>query len=282
MRRLISSALALLAAGAAVSLGPAQAGAAPIPFVAVDCSQTVIAFKGQPVTLARIAVAGLVSQAVRETEGLGMLRGTAVGIAFPLGASIPVGEVPDGAGEIPGSVIADAVATVVRPMGELVLHTDAAVARVHQLITEKCGMAVRALNPSKTAPGNKPGGPAGNPATTPNAQPVGGYTVPDQLRLYDGAALAGAAKRDYGSIPFAKAGLFVPSPSARYGSIPGYSPEFGLLSGDTDTAGFRTAGDAQALPAGAGNTVGLPILLAVLALSVVTGALVRTWVLRRA
>ncbi|MBC6449167.1 hypothetical protein [Actinokineospora xionganensis] len=278
MRRLIGSALALLAAGAAVSLGPAQASAAPIPFVAVDCSQSVIAFKGQPVTLARLAVAGLVSQAVRETEGLGTLRGTTVGVAFPLGASIPVGEVPDGTGEIPGSAIADAVATVVRPMRELVPHTDAAVARVHQLVTEKCGMTVRALNPSKTAPGTKPGAPGSNPLT-PNAQPVGGYTVPDQLRLYDGVALAGAAKRDYGSIPFAKAGLFVPSPGARYGSVPGYSPEFGVLS---DSQGFRTAGDAQALPVGTGNTVGLPILLAVLALSVVTGALVRTWVLRRA
>lgn len=279
MRRLICSALAVLAAGSAAALGSTPASAAPIPFVAVDCTQSVIAFKGQPVTLARIAVSGLVSQAVRETPGLGTLRGTAAGVAFSLGPSIPVGEIPDGTGEIPGSVIADAVTTLVRPMGELVPHTDAAVARLHQLISEKCGMTTRALNPSKTKPGTTPGGPGGNPALTPNAQPVGGYTVPDQLRLYDGAALARSAPRDYGSIPFAKAGLFVASPADRYGSVPGYSPEFGLLS---DSQDFRTAGDAQALPVGAGNTVGLPILLAVLALSVVTGALVRTWVLRRA
>ncbi|PRX47666.1 hypothetical protein B0I33_105246 [Prauserella shujinwangii] len=103
-----------------------------------------------------------------------------------------------------------------------------------------------------------------------------------------------APMRDYSGIPMATAGLFSPSPGIRYGGqIPGYSPEFGILGGDYGTTGdggaddsVRNAGRAEALPAGqsgdgaAGAT--LPMLLAVLSLSGVAAALVRTWVLRRA
>ncbi|HVK21010.1 MAG TPA: hypothetical protein VM677_06590 [Actinokineospora sp.] len=278
MRRLISSVLVSLAAAATAVLGSGHAVAAPLPFLAVDCHQSVLAFKGQPVHLARLAVVGLVAQAVNETPGLGTLRAAAVTLTFPLGSALPVGEVPDGTGEIPAATIADAVATAVKPMGELVPHTDAAVARVRELVTEKCGMTLRAIDASKPKPGTpKPGQNPGGP-TTPNTQPVGGYTAPDQLRLYDAATFA-AAPRDYGSVPFAKVGLYIPSPNARYGSVPGFAPEFGLL---TDNQQIRDAGAARALPAGPADTIGVPILVAVLALSVVTGALVRTWVLRKA
>ncbi|CRK60657.1 hypothetical protein [Alloactinosynnema sp. L-07] len=283
MRRIICSALVLLAAGATAALGGGTAAAAPLPFLAVDCQQNVLALKGQPVLLARLSVVGLVAQAVNETPGLGALRATAVTLTFPLGGPLPVGEVPDGTGEIPAAALADVVANAVKPMGELAPHTDAAVARVRALVTEKCGMTLRALDATKPKPGTpapKPGQtPGGGSATTPNAQPVGGYTTPDQLRLYDAATFAAAAPRDYGTVPFAKAGLFVPSPNARYGSVPGFAPEFGLL---TDNQEIRGAGAAKALPAAPAATVGMPILIAVLVLSVVTGALVRTWVLREA
>ncbi|MGQ0839539.1 hypothetical protein [Actinokineospora sp.] len=285
MRRLLCTALAVLAAGAVAALGPTPVSAAPLPYLAVDCGQDVRALRGQPVVLARIAVVGLVTKAVRETPGLGLLRATALGVAFPLGLPIPVGEVPDGTVEVTGTQIADAVAAAVRPLPEIAPAADAVAARVHELVAADCGMTLRAINPSKPgtgkpAPAPNPGA-GGNPAISPNAQPVGGYTSPDQLALYDGAALAGTrAPRDYGSIPFARAGLFVPSPDARYGSVPGYAPEFGILG--ADGADVRAAGGAQALPANGSAQVALPIMLAVLALSVVTGALVRTWVLREA
>ncbi|WP_436492962.1 hypothetical protein [Actinokineospora sp. HUAS TT18] len=277
MRRLIGSTLVMLAACATAFLGASPAAAAPLPFLAVDCHQNVTAFKGQPVYLARLAVVGLVSQAVNDTPGLGTLRAAAVTLTFPLGGPLPVGVVPDGTGEIPAAAIADVVAEAVRPMGELVPHTDAAVAKVKQLVTEKCGMTVRALDASKPKPGSTPAPKPGSP-TAPNAQPVGGSTSTEPVRLYD-AAMFATAPRDYGTIPFAKAGLFTPSPNARYGSVPGFAPEFGLLS---DNQEIRGAGAAKALPAAPADTIGVPILVAVLALSVVTGALVRTWVLRKA
>lgn len=278
MRRLLGTALATLFLGA---WGAVPAAAAPLPFVAVDCEQTVYAFRGQPVHLSRIAVSRLVTDAVR--TDLGGLRAAAVGLAFPLGPAIPVGTVPDGSGEITGEAIADAVVRTVAPMDEIAPAAASITATVRDLVTDACGMTVHALNPSDDDKTPQPGTPnpggGGDPSTTPNTQPVGGANpAPDEVELYDPAQFARTAPRDYGAIPVATAGRFVPSPEARYGSVPGYSPEFGLLGRD---GAIDTAGDARALPVDSG-LVAMPVLMAVLALSLVTGALVRTWVLRSA
>ncbi|HWD04543.1 MAG TPA: hypothetical protein VG674_19045 [Amycolatopsis sp.] len=97
-----------------------------------------------------------------------------------------------------------------------------------------------------------------------------------------------APMRDYSDIPMAMAGLFSPSPALRYGSeIPGYAPQYGIADSDRSSAGnasVQNAGEAQALPpTGDNHSNGLdwPVLVAVLALSGVSAALVRTWVLRR-
>lgn len=106
---------------------------------------------------------------------------------------------------------------------------------------------------------------------------------PAQLLAYD---LAESPLARYSGIPFASAGLFAPAPGVRYGGdVPGYDPGFGILGQDDNprSDGVRTAGHAEALNPGGGlpGGIGLPMLLAVLALSGVTAALVRTWVLRR-
>ena len=126
--------------------------------------------------------------------------------------------------------------------------------------------------------------PASNSAVVGGVSPqYGSDSWPYQL-LGIGSAESPLAR--YAGIPFATAGLFAPSPGVRYGGdVPGYSPGYGVLgpnSGSGD-GGVQTAGHAEAL-GGLGSLpggVGLPMLLAVLALSGVTAALVRTWVLRR-
>jgi hypothetical protein len=282
--------VAVTAALAALLAAPG-ASAAPLPFLAVDCGQSVHALRGQPVHLSRVAVSRMVTKAARDE--LGGLAAASVGLAFPLGGSIAVGTVPDGTGEIAGEDIADAVVAVVAPMREIAPAADAVTASVRELVTDGCGMAVRAINPTGDTPGEVPGrtdppgqrpgpAPGGDPSTTPNAQPVGGGDAgPDEVSLYDPAQFARTPPRDHGGIPVAEAGRFAPSPAQRYGGVPGYSPGFGLLGGDP---GISTAGGARALPVdGAGRgQVAFPVLAAVLLLSALTGALVRTWVLRRA
>ncbi|MCE7005145.1 hypothetical protein LWC34_20275 [Kibdelosporangium philippinense] len=90
---------------------------------------------------------------------------------------------------------------------------------------------------------------------------------------------------DYSMIPFAQAGLYAPSPAVRYGSgVPGYSPQFGILGVDNPpNDGVQAAGHAEAIGGSSGRSaIDISVLLAVLALSGVTAALVRTWVLRKA
>ncbi|MBM7770985.1 hypothetical protein JOD54_001189 [Actinokineospora baliensis] len=154
------------------------------------------------------------------------------------------------------------------------------------------GAAALPLVPGTPGVPNKPGtnpspGTGGNPQTPPgtpggpNTSVVGGIN-PGSLPLYgSGLALGRSPMSDYSGVPYAQAGLFSPSPGIRYGgSIPGYAPQFGIL-GTGDADGVQAAGHAEALDAPNSRGVGLPVLLAVLALSGVTAALVRTWVLRR-
>jgi len=135
-----------------------------------------------------------------------------------------------------------------------------------------------------TTPGTGTGSSSGQPGPGSIFSPVGGVGAGD-LQLYGPQGLGANFGRvplfGYGSLPFATPGLFSPSPGVRYGGqVPGYTPGYGLPT--TDSANVQTAGRAQALP-GTGKMGGVaaPVLLAVLALSCVTGALVRTWVLRR-
>ncbi|MBK1784623.1 hypothetical protein [Prauserella cavernicola] len=154
------------------------------------------------------------------------------------------------------------------------------------------------VRPEPQSPGTRPA-PAGPPAQpdrlgtipAPNSPVLGGAALPGAAWL--GFGTAWAPMRDYSGLPTATPGLFSMSPGIRYGGqIPGYSPEFGILGQDAgeDGAGeggdaVRSAGSADALPSASGGVAdgpALPMLLAVLALSGVSAALVRTWVLRRA
>lgn len=137
--------------------------------------------------------------------------------------------------------------------------------------------------PSTGAPGGGgDGGGSGSPTMPGPNQPVLGGAPTTGLDLSRFLWTGRSPMSLYGSIPFARPGLFVPSPGVRYGGgVSGYTPQFGILGAD-DEDGVQAAGHAEALRPPGGNKIALPVLLAVFALSGVTAALVRTWVLRRA
>ncbi|MFI6029110.1 hypothetical protein [Amycolatopsis magusensis] len=148
----------------------------------------------------------------------------------------------------------------------------------------------------QTPPGSSPGtggapqtGPGGavTPIPQSNSEVLGG-SVPAFANLPTNFSTGFAPMRDYSTIPLASPGIYRPSPGVRYGGqIPGYAPEFGILGADGQPQspdGVRNAGGAEALASDSGGFsegTGLPVLIAVLALSGVTAALVRTWVLRK-
>lgn len=279
MRHIAAALVGLLASACAFAAAASTSSAAPLPYLAINCKQDVHADKGRPVQLSRLAVSGFVGDAVQATaKSLPGVNALAASTAFILGLPVQVGTVGDDP-EITGKAIADAVVPAAASLPQFASNKDAGLAALRKAVTENCGMAVNPQAGQDDADG--PG------ATGTNAPGSGvasdGYKNPDQLWLYTPEKLTGRAPpRDYGGIPAATPGAWSPSPSARYGSeVPGYTPQFGLV-GAHDDQGLRTAGNAEALPVTHTDGIGLPVLLAVLALSVVTGTLVRTWVLRRA
>jgi len=206
-------------------------------------------------------------------------------------------------GPVIGTLGASVRQTLSATCGVTVLGVNTVVAPVQDgtgAIADTSGQIVGQLVPGVTQPqtpppggqpstgqpgtGTTPGNTPGQPGPGSIFSPVGGVG-PGDLALYGpnglGANFGRVPLFGYGSLPFATPGLFSPSPGVRYGGqVPGYTPGYGLPA--TDSGSVQTAGRAQALP-GTGKMGGVaaPVLLAVLALSCVTGALVRTWVLRR-
>ncbi|MBW4719389.1 hypothetical protein [Saccharothrix obliqua] len=317
--RLTRLALAVFVVGSGAAVGAGTAHAAE-PVVVGDCATTVEGTPGAPVSLSPAAVTGPVTELVRAVPLLGPPLAEPFRAAFTALPPIPIGAVPTGTRVITGGEIADQVVGQLAGLPLLGPVLDPVTRGVRDTLTRLCGVTVVGVNAAvapvqdaskavadatgqltgqpprvpepepepepEPGPGTPPGG--GRPGTAepgrPGAPPpVGGVGAPD-LPLYGsfGANAGRVPLFTYGSLPFAVPGGFTPSPGIRYGgNVPGYRPGYGLPGADAD--GVRTAGRAQALPGdGRGGGVAAPVLLAVLLLSCVTGALVRTWVLRRA
>jgi hypothetical protein len=166
-------------------------------------------------------------------------------------------------------------------------------------LAEKANEAARSVMPGA----GKPGAP--KPGTPPKPGPggsqggVNGSNPPPaaQFPVVDGPFPSAppinswnwntgrSPMTDYSTIPFAQAGLYAPSPAVRYGGgVPGYSPQFGILGVDNPpNDGVQAAGHAEAIGGVPDRPdIDISVLIAVLVLSGVTAALVRTWVLRKA
>jgi hypothetical protein len=93
------------------------------------------------------------------------------------------------------------------------------------------------------------------------------------LSLYDYRKLFGVTPGQFGQLP--SSNLFGGS------ELFGPTPQFGILGADSAAAkDVAAAGRAEALPTASADRVALPVLVAVLALSGVTAALARSWILR--
>jgi hypothetical protein len=319
VKSLVSAVALFFATSLAVLLAGSGTAVAAEPIVIGSCATSVQGAPGQPVSLAPAAVLGIVTDAVRAVPILGPPLAGAANQAFAALPPIPIGALPNGTGYITGGTIANAVTAELRKIPLLGGIIATVVSGVQQQLTALCGVTVTGVNGAAApvqdgakavadaseaavgqavpgagggtpgtggTPGSKPGttpggGSGGSPA--PN-QPVTGGTNDLGLQLYQQGLwdFGRSPMADYSNIPFARAGMWAPSPGVRYGGgVPGYSPEFGIV-GDTTDDGVSVAGRAEALSPPKNQRVEFPVLLAVLALSGVTAALVRTWVLRRA
>lgn len=306
--RLASATAALLVTLASGVVGISSANAAE-PLVVGSCATSVQGTPGQPVSLSPSAVVGPITDLLNKIPLLGPPLAAPFKQAFTALPPIPIGAVQAGTTTISGATIANQVVAELNKMPLLGPVIGTLASSVQQTLASGCGVVVTGVNqvaapvqdapkalpnlpgaattpttppatqpPGATPPGSTP--PGNQPGNQPGGTPVGGVAAGNNnFSLYSfGNNYGRVPLFSYGSLPFALPGVYSPSPGVRYGSAVPRSTSDQGYNGDP----VHTAGRAQALPRlhGVGG-VGLPVLLAVLALSCVTGALVRTWVLRR-
>lgn len=306
--RLLSVTAATLLALVSASVGAVPAIAAE-PIVVGSCATSVQGTPGTPVSLSPNAVLQPVTDLVRAVPLLGPPLVEPFKQAFSQLKPIPIGAVQAGTTTISGATIANAVVAELQKLpllGPIIATLDKT---VRATLTSGCGVVVTGVNQgaapvqdgtkaiadaSQQAVGGvqppKPpaGQPQPQPGTPPNGQPDANTGAPGtpqgiagnrDFALYSfGSNFGRVPLFTYGSLPFAMPGLYSPSPGVRYGSqVPRASNGNGV-----DSDPVQAAGRATALPRlGGPGGVGVPVLVAVLLLACVTGALVRTWVLRR-
>lgn len=306
--RLLSVAATALLALASASVGGVAHAADPI--VVGSCATTVQGAPGTPVSLSPAAVTQPITDLVRAVPLLGPPLAEPFKQAFAQVKPIPIGAIQAGTTTITGGTIANAVMAEVNKIPLLGPILGTLDQTVRATLTSGCKVTVTGVNqvaapvqdtskgladksqaltpqlpgqpkPPAQQPQPQPGT---NPGTQPGTQPgvpgVGaGAPSNRDFSLYPiGSNFGRVPLFSYGSLPFAMPGLYSPSPGVRYGSqVPRASNGTGV-EGDL----VQAAGRATALPRLSGpGGVGAPVLVAVLMLALVTGALVRTWALRR-
>ncbi|OZM72730.1 hypothetical protein CFN78_14000 [Amycolatopsis antarctica] len=312
----VGAATFVLAGTAALTTTTTGTAVAAPPLIAGSCGATLSGEPGQPIAL---NVGSLLGNPKAPTITIGTVQPGTNTIAVP-GSQI-LGALSGLLKPILGPLVPNVCKVTVKAVNNVAAPVQDGAQAVAETGRDVVEGAARALNPGrKPAPqnpgGNGPGpqnpgpqpgtGGPGGEGSAPGAQrpaPGPGLLPPNSPVLGGGSGLPGfaalptsfgggfAPMRDYSNLPAASAGLFAPSPGLRYGGqVPGYAPQFGILGKDqagraSGDESVQNAGRAEALPGSGGNpmtdAVGLPVLIAVLALSGVTAALVRTWVLRR-
>ncbi|WP_370967164.1 hypothetical protein [Amycolatopsis sp. cg9] len=254
-----------------VLLTATPAFAAEAPATVAGCGATVTGEPGAQVALAPASVAEPVVSALSGLDPLGVLTGTFRSI-WATTAPIPVGTVPAGQAEIPGTRIADAVITRLGELPVLAPVLAPLVATVRGSLSALCGILVRGEVPG-LPPGATPAPPADPaPPGTIGTSPGGG--TPIAGRQWTVAAVPGAT---------AGGGAVFGTPIP--GQLPGADFPVPAGSGMPQAAGGppvvidtrRSAGSAEALAAPRGDQLSWPVLVAILLLAGVSAQLVRRW-----
>jgi len=285
-RRLGSAALAATMTVGTLLLGAGSASAQPrVVDCTVDLSRPLAPVSvraGEQVQLRLTAVVPLlgtrisvnVGQPQTVVPGTQALTGTVEGLTSLLGGL--VGQVCQAA------VTVQATVTSVVPVPTITIPSLPILpSQSLQIPIPGAGLGVGVEQPGADGQPTQPPGttnpdPSQPGATQPPFVPPGSSVGAPGYRYERG----GLPMYDFSRTPYSVANRFgqAAAPAFRFGQqLPGYAPQFGVL----DDA-VTDAGAARALPVGGPGAVALPVLLAVLMLSAVAGALVRTWVLRRA
>ena len=304
-RALTATATLAVLTGITLATSPAASASTVLPEAPKkSCTSAVHGVIGDTVAITGESVADVVNKGADRAKKILVVSELAIwddhlSRVIADAGTIKVGTVPDAeSSTIPGEDIAAEVVKLLEGEPGLGVNPEKTLSIIEKTVAEKCGLTVFASNHSPSASSTTPpqhsarsGGSAGAPESGGPKAGAGGHATPETAQRYS-TGDARAPRRDYSGIPAVpapSANLAVP-PDLRYApdaSLPQKPPSFEILGGGSDVQSnarprVREAGNANALAAPASpERVQLPMLLAVVALAVVTAGLVRTWVMRR-
>lgn len=299
-RNVAAGAATVLVASSAMLALPGSAVAAD-PIVASSCGQTLRGDAGSPLSINLASALGIsdaptvglgtVSEGTRtysltKSELLDALGGLSLlGITLPSLCEVTVTGV---------KTVTDSAKKVTEPVRKATEPVTGAVEDATKPVTDAVSGLVGGGDPPKSG-----GGDGGGSNDGPSKQdgPSDGGTQNERQGGVPGPSSPPIEPADSGfgapyyssfspmsafsTFPYRNASYSTHAPGLRYGSgFSDYAPSFGVLGQDgANRDSVANAGSADALPPAEGR-VGLPMLLAVLALAAASAGLVRSWVLR--
>lgn len=299
-RNVAAGATTMLVATSAMIAFPGSAAAVD-PLVADHCGQTLKGAAGAPLSLDLASALGIpaapklnlgtVAEGTRtyslsNTELADALTGISLlGTTLPKVCGLTVTGVDQSSGPVE-----DATQTVKKTADSLTETVQKTAKPVTDAVGGLLGGSPGDDGGPKSGPGpsdgpDKQSGGDDDSRTDSPDQRVPGPTSPPVERSASGYSApyysAFSPMSAFSSFPYRNASFYSHAPGLRYGSGFGdYAPSFGVLGqGGAETGAVSNAGSADALPT-TNSRVGLPVLLAVLALAAASAGLVRTWVLR--
>ena len=291
-RRTLATGVAGVELTASSFLGAGIASAAA-PALIESCTGTTGSSEyGQPIEASPSALDDKVEQATLLAYPLRFDLAKQARQEFRSTGSVPLGSVTEKTRTFSGETLAGAFASHITSLSTIKEHSDEVNTHVRDLAIVGClgGARVSGQAPPPPPPSSQPERPTSKPApstspsvgrdhagspppspppSTPDAYPAG--TVP---------AAVNAVPPDWAYLP----GTLPPWAQ----QVPGLGPDVGGLRAQPPDQRkqarddeVRAAGNAESMPADVSKRVALPVLIAAIALAIVTAALVRTWVLRR-
>ncbi|MFB9725401.1 hypothetical protein [Haloechinothrix salitolerans] len=305
-RNVAAGAATVLVASSAMLALPGSAVAAA-PIVASSCGQTMRGDAGAPLSIDLASALGIsgaptvglgaVSEGTRsysltKSELLDALGGLSLlGITLPSLCEVTVTGVKTVTE--PVEDVTKSVQKATEPVTDAVQDGAETLQKATEPVTDAVKGLVGGSDDPPTSGGNGgnggnggSGGGGGTPPPEPRDQSVPGPSSPPIEPSNTGIGApyysAFSPMSAFSTFPYRNASFSTHAPGLRYGSgFSDYAPSFGVLGedGSGDGQAVANAGSADALPPGQGR-VGLPMLLAVLALAAASAGLVRSWVLR--
>ncbi|MPY98808.1 MAG: hypothetical protein GEU97_12580 [Actinophytocola sp.] len=297
-RNVAAGAATVLVASSAMLALPGSAAAAN-PIVAGSCGQTLRGDAGSPLSIDLASALGIsgaptiglgtVAEGTRtysltKSELADALTGLPLlGVALPSLCEVTVTGV---------TTVTDSAEKVTEPVKKATEPVTGAVEDATKPVTDAVsGLVGGSEPPPESGPSGDGGSPEKNDGPgdggTQNER-QGGVPGPSSPPLEPSNSGFGAPYNSafspmgaFSTFPYRNASFSTHAPGLRYGSgFSDYAPSFGVLGEDgANRDSVANAGSADALPPAEGR-VGVPMLLAVLALAAASAGLVRRWVLR--